>query len=127
MRQLYRDESLKGVIESAGTADWNVGQPASPLAVSVARQHGIDIREHRARQVCHDDFSRFDRIYAMDRDNQTTLKRLSPAESRHKITLLRGNADVSDPYSGTEEDYRQAFKIIEEACRKIAAQLSNKD
>lgn len=125
MRHIYDERSLPGLIDSAGTADWNVGHPASALSIAVAREHGIDITAHRARQICPDDFSRFDRIYCMDRDNELTLKNLAPEASRHKIRLLRSDADVSDPYSGTQSVYRHAFEVIEEACLKIAAQFND--
>jgi protein-tyrosine phosphatase len=125
MQQIYTQESLPGLIESAGTADWNVGQPATPLSVAVARRHGIEIGAHRARQVCPEDFSRFDRIYAMDRDNEITLKRIAPAAVRQKIKLLRGNADVEDPYQGRESVYERTFTIINDACRRIADQLKD--
>lgn len=123
MRMLYEQRSIEGLIDSAGTADWNAGIPASPHSVAVAAEHGIDIRSHRARQVRLDDFSDFDRIYVMDHENLKDMLSFAPASFHEKIRLLRGNLDVRDPYAGTLRDYREAYKVIEEACITIAEQL----
>ena len=35
------------------------------------------------------------------------------------------NLDVPDPWSGPEEEYHEAFKMIDEACEKIIEKAQN--
>ncbi len=123
MKKLYDKNSFAGLIESAGTENWNVGYGADPRAVKVAKEHGVDIGNHRARQVSEADLLRFDLILAMDRQNLARLKHFAIEESLAKVRLLAGNREVEDPYGGNLEDYRLAFDLIEKSCKEILLEL----
>src|SRR5215203_1151401 len=61
-------------IDSAGTANYHVGEPPDRRTVAAARRRGYDLAGLRARQVEDEDFSRFDYVIAMDRANLADLE-----------------------------------------------------
>ena len=69
---------LKLDIDSAGTADYHVGEPPDRRTVAAARRRGYDLAGLRARRVQKEDFSRFNFVLAMDRANLAELERLRP-------------------------------------------------
>lgn len=116
MRDLYERENLSGLIESAGTMDWNAGNRADQRAIKVARDNGVDLSKHRARQITIADFERFDIIFAMDRSNEISLRKLAPCEHKHKIRLLGGDSEILDPYHSNESAFRSAYKEMHAYC-----------
>src|SRR5690349_5955563 len=62
-------------LDSAGTADYHVGEPPDRRSIATARRRGYEISGLRARQVAAADFTRFDHILAMDRANLAELER----------------------------------------------------
>jgi len=128
MRAIYEERGIAGVIESAGTADWNGGSPADYRAIKVALESGIDIRAHRARQVRRDDFERFDLVVAMDQHNHKVLRAIVPVKLEGKLRHLLVDTDmhgrdVPDPYHGSEATFRETFVIIQEGCTLLADSL----
>jgi len=118
-------------VESAGTNGFHDGDPPHLLSQKVARQHGIEISNQKSRRFMPEDFDRFDKIYAMAEDvlfdiRQIARKKFNPS----KVDLLMNelypgeNLDVPDPWSGPEEEYHQAFKLIEAACGAIVKKYS---
>ena len=117
---------LNWSVESAGTNGFHNGEPPHPLSQKVARLNGIDICNQRSRRLVPEDFDRFDKIYALAEDvlfdiRQIARKKFIPA----KVDLLMNelypgeNLDVPDPWSGPEEEYHEAFRLINAACEKI--------
>jgi len=117
---------LNWSVESAGTNGFHNGEPPHPLSQKVARLNGIDICNQRSRRLVPEDFDRFDKIYALAEDvlfdiRQIARKKFNPA----KVDLLMNelypgeNLDVPDPWSGPEEEYHEAFRLINAACEKI--------
>ena len=78
---------------------------------------GIDMSAHRARPVLPSMDSEYDLILVMDRYNLQEFNNLFP-HSAHKTGLLRSFAkrsikkDISDPYGGSEDDYRESRDAI---------------
>lgn len=111
-------------IESAGTGGWHQGDPPDHRSIKVARGHGVDISRQRARQLRQDDFSTFDLIFAMDRDNLRNIVRIAPHDSPADIHLFMdfvGNTsrDVPDPYYGDFSDFERVFAMVDEGCRDL--------
>ncbi len=119
LKQIYKQRSMQGNVESAGLMDWNADKAADYRAVAISRENGLDITSHRARQIRKEDFARFDVILAMDGHNIRLLEKMAPPESQHKIKLLRGIGDIKDPYQGSEKDFREAFKLIKQCIETI--------
>src|SRR6185436_7897223 len=74
-RKLVREQGLEDVIEidSAGTHDYHIGAPPDPRAQQAAARRGIDLSSLRGRKAAREDFSRFDYILVMDRENYDNL------------------------------------------------------
>lgn len=133
MRHLVREAGLgdRIQIDSAGTGGWHVGEPRDRRSSAVGKQRGIPLGG-RARQFVAADFSRFDYVLAMDRQNLASLLALAPDEAaRAKVRLLRsfepnggdGDPDVPDPYYGGPDGFDQVFDICEAACRGLLAEI----
>ena len=117
---------LNWSVESAGTNGYHDGEPPHPLSQKVARMNGIEICNQRSRRLVPEDFDRFDKIYALAEDVLFDIKQIARKKfDRSKVDLLMNelypgqNLDVPDPWSGPEEEYFEAFRLIDAACEKI--------
>ncbi|MFO1153633.1 MAG: low molecular weight protein-tyrosine-phosphatase [Rhodospirillales bacterium] len=113
--------------DSAGTSDWNHGRPPDTRTLAEARRRGIGIAG-RARQVCRDDFQRFDLMLAMDRANLVALETIRPPDARAAVHLFLdfagiGRRDVPDPYHGGVADFRAMFDLIEAGVTGLIAHI----
>jgi len=106
-------------IDSAGTHDYQVGQPPDPRAIARARLRGYELRDRCARQIDYDDFDRFEWILAMDRMNLDELEAMKPRRFRGHLGLFldfapeAGSLEVPDPYSGETEDFDRVLDLSE--------------
>ena len=110
-------------IDSAGTSTEHLGEFAHPETRAEAARRGINLT-HRARQVTHADFARFDHLVAMDRRNHRDLLRLAhTADDRAKVTLFRAyepnadHEDVPDPW------YTGEFARVYDICVRASVGL----
>jgi len=116
-------------VDSAGTHAYHTGEPPDPRAIEAAARRGIDMRTLRARVVDATDFERFDLVLAMDEQNFRRLRRLAPAEHRHRLRLLLefapalGRRDVPDPYYGGPTGFEDVLDLVEAASRGLLAAL----
>ena len=54
-------------VDSAGTANYHVGEPPDRRTIAAARRRGYNLAALRARQIAPQDFSGFDYVLAMPR------------------------------------------------------------
>lgn len=132
-RALVRQAGIEDRVscDSAGTGAWHVGNPPDPRSVAVARQNGIDISDLRARQVVFDDFTRFDLVLAMDRNNLRDLRRLGPTSAAARIHLFSDfatgrTADVPDPYYGGPDGFEHVYNMLFTGCASLLEKLRAK-
>ena len=118
-------------VDSAGTADYHVGSPPDRRAVAHGERHGLRMQHLRGRQVCREDFDRFDFILAMDEDNLANLQRIRPPGSGAQVALLMsyaprtGSRIVPDPYYGAADGFEAVLDLVEAAADGfIASKLS---
>jgi protein-tyrosine phosphatase len=113
------------VVDSAGTFEGQVGQPASPPAIETARLRGYDITGHRAKLLTIELLKRFDLPVAMDRTHLAALRWMAPRDRQDLPTLLMqfapqlGLDEVPDPFGGPSSGYDQAIDLIEAGCRAL--------
>jgi len=126
LRQRAQERGLSHLVEteSAGTGGWHQGDPPDQRSIAVARARGIDISTQRARQLTLEDFTTFDLIFAMDRDNLRNLVRLAPHDSSADIHLFMdfvsgAMRDVPDPYYGTPADFERVVAMLDEGCGNL--------
>jgi protein-tyrosine phosphatase len=119
-------------VDSAGTAGYHVGDPPDARTRQAALRRGYDMSGRRARIVQPEDFSRFDLILAMDRQNLDVLNRRAPAEARARIRLFlefapgADNTDVPDPYYGGANGFEEVLDLVEAAARGLLEHVRNR-
>lgn len=118
-------DSAKVMVDSAGTADYHVGNPPDPRSIAVAQTHGIAIAKQRCRVFTSQDFIDFDRIYVMDKSNYANVLALAETQAdRDKVQLLLGaNQEVPDPYYGGDDGFAKVYNLIDAACDQIIKTL----
>lgn len=108
------------VIDSAGTHDYHIGAIPDHRARQTMADAGYDISGLRARQVCSDDFEKFDYILAMDENNLAHLKRMAGV-NQHKVQLYLNFSGrfarqaVPDPYYGEHDGFELVRAMVEDA------------
>jgi len=122
---------LKWKVDSAGTANYHVGEPPHKLSQKVARMNGLNISQQCCRQFKKDDMLAFDKIYVMDSENYIDVRRISgELWDKEKTDLLLNelypgkNMGVPDPWYGNEDGYHKVFKLISDACDMIIEKYS---
>lgn len=109
-------------IDSAGTHAYHVGQQPDLRSQEFAMKRGFDLSTQKARQVEAEDFTQFDLILAMDKDNLANLKAKCPPQHRHKVKLMMSYAshspadEVPDPYYGGGRGFDTVLDYLEDAC-----------
>lgn len=123
-------QKLGWTIDSAGTANYHVGEAPDGRTIKNASKHGIDLKPLRARQFESKDFEVFDFIFVMDKSNFQNVIRLSQNESqRKKVKLFLEHVshttllEVPDPYYGTEQGFEEVFQLVYGACETLVADL----
>lgn len=116
-------------IDSAGTHDYHIGAPPDPRALAAAARRGIDLSGLRARQLIAEDFTRFDHLLVMDRQNLRDATRLAPPGAAGRLQLLLDYApeqplrEVPDPYYGGGADFERVLDLATAAARGLLKQL----
>jgi protein-tyrosine phosphatase len=128
LRKKIEERKLPYTVDSAGTADYHVGECPDARAIQAARSYDVDISKLRGRQFSPKDFDEFDVIYAMDRSNYKNILRLARNESdRNKVRFfLTQNGegmDVPDPWFGDLEGFYPVFDLLNTAADKIINEL----
>ncbi len=120
----------KVTVDSAGTGGWHVGEQPDPRSIEVARKYGLDITYQRGRKFSTYDFETYDHIFVMDNSNYRDVTSLAKNEAEiAKVQLIldeifpNENVDVPDPYYGGAFGFENVYKMLDEACEKIAARL----
>jgi protein-tyrosine phosphatase len=102
--------------ESCGTANYHIGHQPDHRTIKNALKNGVKI-DHVGRQLCTDDFAKFDEIFVMDRSNYNNALRIAGAH-HGKLKMMRSfdvngrDEDVPDPYYGEEKDFQNVFEIL---------------
>jgi protein-tyrosine phosphatase len=117
--------ALQIEVDSAGTAEYHVGNPPDSRMRQAALRRGYDMSALRARVVEPRDFGRFDLILAMDRQNLDALQRRAPVAARSRIRLFLEFApeadvqEVPDPYYGGANGFEEVLDLVEAAARGL--------
>jgi protein-tyrosine phosphatase len=131
MLKMVREAGVRDVeIDSCGTSDYHPGAPPDPRTIKHAARRGYDLSMLRARVIAPADFVLFDRIYAMDQNNLTTLARACPPLHRAKVSLFldvvpgaQPGREVPDPWSHGPEEFERVLDLVEDASRALVGEL----
>jgi protein-tyrosine phosphatase len=131
MARLVEDAGLDQeiAIDSAGTADYHVGELPDERSRAAARRRGVELT-HRARQFTRADLDRFDLVVAMDSQNLQRLQQLAQGRTAPPLVLLRSfdptaapGAEVPDPWGGGEDGFEEVLDQCERACAGLLAHV----
>ena len=133
LRRLLEDADLSDqvYVDSAGThADYHPHSPPDHRSQATALRRGVDLSGIRARRVTTADFTEFDHVLAMDRQNFTDLQATCRnAELRQRIELFLDFApdqsvrEVPDPYYGGPDGFERVMDLIEAAAQGFLVHL----
>jgi protein-tyrosine phosphatase len=120
------------LVDSAGTGNWHVGEGAHRGTLELLKKQGIDYHG-RARQLTQRDFSDFDYILAMDKQNLDHIKRHTGGASDGEIRLflsyandagLTKTTEVPDPYYNGR--YQEVYDLAEIGVRALLDHIRKK-
>ena len=132
VRTLARQAGLSRLLEvdSAGTHAYHEGESPDPRVRKAAAKRRYDLSGLRARRLEEEDFRRFDRVLAMDKQNLAFMRRCCPPEHQHKLGLFLDFAtesshdEIPDPYYGGEEGFEVVLDLCEQAAEGLLATLA---
>ena len=118
LRRLLTQEApdLHVDVDSAGTADYHIGEPPDSRSQRAALSRGVDLSSLRARQVAPRDFADFDLILAMDQDNLRALEAL-------RIQVAA--SDAARIESSRARDRNRSHRLLERRIFRMGKRLRN--
>lgn len=119
--------------DSAGTSDYQKGDPPDKRAQQAAIRRGYNLSRLKARQVRPEDFLEFDHILVMDQKNMRDLKAIYPNGAQAQIALFLDYArtaqlkEVPDPYYGGASGFELVLDLVEDAARGFLQHLIDRN
>jgi protein-tyrosine-phosphatase len=108
-------------IASAGTSAWE-GAPASDGSLLVGLERGLDLGDHRARQLTRSMVQEADVILAMGPHHLERIDTFGGGRKAHLLTSFasHGRIDrgISDPIGGELEVYRATVEELDREIRR---------
>ena len=127
MKELVKKNGLSSRfhIESAATSAEELGSPVYPPVRKVLAERGISTEGKTARQITEKDYSSFDYIVGMDRNNLRNMLRCFGGDPEGKISLLMDHTgddrDVADPWY--TRDFRATEQDVDRGCAALLEKL----
>jgi protein-tyrosine phosphatase len=115
--------------ESCGTANYHIGDQPDHRTIRNALKNGVAI-DHVGRQLCTEDFEKFDEIFVMDRSNYRNALRIA-GRHQSKVKMMRSfdpngmDEEVPDPYYGEERDFQNVFEILDRSIERYLLDASS--
>lgn len=126
LRNKAEKAGLNWTLDSAGTSAHNIGCSPHILSQKVALENGIDISKHQCRNFVKEDVLSYDKIYVMDEENYSDVRRIAGnLWEETKIDYLMNelfpgeNKIIFDPWYGGEEGFYQVYDLMDKACEAI--------
>jgi protein-tyrosine phosphatase len=130
MNHLLAESAMEGIYcDSAGTGNYHAGSAPDRRMQAAAARKNIPMTGS-ARQFTKTDFTDFDLILAMDRDNYENIVTLDPqGQYRTKVKMMCDYAshhpdkEVPDPYFGGTEGFDYVIDLLLDACGGLLSEL----
>jgi len=113
--------SDKVKVDSAGTASYS-GMTAAANTITVMKEIGVDVSEHKGKGITPDLLRKSDRIFVMGRGHRSAVLGILP-EADSKLKLLKEREDIPDPIGKSVEEYRLIRDLIESEVENIFLEL----
>ena len=130
LRDKIEKAGLDISVDSAGTANYHVGEPPHKNTIRVAAENGLNINNLKARQFSVNDFDAFDIIYVMDSSNHADVISMSKdhkhqGKVRYFLNELKegSNDNVPDPWFGGYDGFQEVYWLIDKTCDRIVERL----
>ena len=132
---MLRERSLEDriAVDSAGTADYHIGERPDPRTIRNASLNGVELPS-RARQFGIADFEKFAYIIPMDSSNLGNIEYLERHSNANGYAIIKmrhfddqgKDQDVPDPYYGGEQGFQEVFEILHRSCNNFLNYLVEK-
>lgn len=126
LSKIAHDNDMDLMIDSAGLMAED-GACASDNAISAMIEMRIDISQHRAHQITNDDIIQADVILTMTEGQKMILEQAAPNKTFTLAEFAGSYGDISDPYGGDLDEYRETareiYDLMVDAAEKIADML----
>ncbi len=119
----------RGVIDSAGTHGYHVGDRPDRRALKILSDRNISTQGQVARKINAVDFENFDYIIAMDQGHFKILQDDCLAQFKHKIQMFSkycsrvAQDNVPDPYYGDMQDFYIMMDMLEDGIEGMVSAL----
>lgn len=109
------------IIDSAGTSDEEAGNAVYPPARRKLQQKGIEVVEHRAKQLKRSDYEKFDLFLCAEERNVSAAKAVFGGDKQNKVRRMLDFSlnprNIADPW--WTGDFEEAYNDIYEACASV--------
>lgn len=117
MKKKIEEKGITSItVTSAGIAAFS-GDPVSENSVKAAKKYGVDISQHRARQIS--PYMLDDSVFVCM--TQSHIRSLSLAIEPQRLMLLGGG--IPDPFGGDYEEYERCAEMINSALDCVLAEV----
>lgn len=127
LRRAVAERSLEIEVSSAGTGAWE-NAPASEGAYLVAMEKGLDLSSHRARLLTRELVQQADLVLTMARHHRARVDELGGGGKVAVLGEYAGralaDAEVSDPFGGVLEVYRDTYAELDGLVAAVAERLA---
>jgi len=127
LKKKLENKNLDANVSSAGFEAFYINESPDKRAIEKGLEHGIDISDNQVRLFSSDDFDDYDKIYVMDMLAYRNAIYFARNDSdKIKVDYLMNvikpdrNESVPDPFYRELDACDSTFKILEDACEKIA-------
>ena len=116
--------------DSAGTANYHVGDLPDPRTVETVAKNGVKIH-HYGQQFKKNHANEFDYLVAMDRSNQKNMLAELGNSDTH-VFLMRDfdpieSGDVPDPYYGGINGFDKVYEILDRSIDKFIDHIAEEN
>jgi len=131
-KKKLKESGLSGKIsaDSAGTANYHVGEDPDPRTIEIAEKHHTPIA-HKGQQFKKSHQQAFDYLIAMDRSNYRNMIQEMGQEPEN-LFLMRDfdpmgkGEDVPDPWYGGMDGFEQVYQILDRSLDQFLQFLKEK-
>ena len=120
------ENDLDILIESAGVFA-EEGEAASEYAIQAMSEMGIDLTSHRTQPVSEDLLSKADVVLTMTNGQKMLVEQYAPEKTFTLNEYAGLMGDISDPFGGDIEEYRETAQEIYDAVVDMAEKLPMKN
>ncbi|OQX94802.1 hypothetical protein B6I21_08745 [candidate division KSB1 bacterium 4572_119] len=131
-KKLFKEFGNLVTISSAGTLNL-VGRPATPNAISAAKEKGVDITRHQSKSISEENLQKSDIVLVMTEHHKKFIRNHYPQFSESVFLITEFNhenkkdnfVDVPDPIGEGLTYYRKVINQIEREIDRILPKIKS--